>query len=332
MIKQKKKIFINIQDDYDISMIVNGLKASGYDYHRELIIPGDEDGIIRACEGCVGVVSRSETWNDRTLQAVKDHVRVIMRYGIGYDNINVSAATNAGIAVFNAAGCSSRSVAEVALLHILNIGRRFTESIERVKNGEDTFIPDIGCYELANKVIGLYGAGSIACELAKLLVGFNVHVIAYDIVRNKEIEKYNVKFVSSPEELFKMSDYVSIHIPCNATTKGIVNASLLNLMKPGAALINTARGSIINDDDMINALRNGRIRAVGFDVLQKEPICKDNIYQSVKNAWITPHIGASTYEAKSRVEKLIYTTLVNYLNGAYNSIYPPNYINPPSRR
>ncbi|HHW31699.1 MAG TPA: 3-phosphoglycerate dehydrogenase [Clostridiaceae bacterium] len=322
------KIFINVRDNLDIHIITEGLEKNGFTYERGFISSTDEESTIRYCKDCIGVISGVEPWNERTLSAVKDKVRMIIRYGTGYNNIDLVAARRHGIAVFNAAGMNAASVAELALLHILNANRKFSVGIELAKIGQYNIL-DTECFELDGKTVGLYGAGAIARNLARMLMGFHVKKYAYDVVENEAIKQYGVMFVNSPEELFSISDIVSIHIPLLPTTKGIVNKRLLSLMKPNAILINTSRGQVINEEDLLYFLKNKKIRAAGLDVLCNEPISRIDPLVLQENAYVTPHIAASSFESKVRTEHCLYKTITDFFDGKYEVQFPPNYLNPP---
>lgn len=323
------KIWINIPDTFDISVITDGLIKNNFSYIRSFVAPNEE--AIHACEGCIGVIAGMETWNDYTLSAVKDHIKIIIRYGTGYNNIDVAAATKYGIAIFNAAGRNAAAVAEIAILHILNAGRKFSKGIEQAKHNEMR-IKDTECFELDGKTVGLYGAGAIACNLARMLSGFHVKILSYDLIENNNVKKYGVEFVKTPEELFRVSDIISIHIPLLPSTKGIINRHFFSLMKPNAILINTSRGQIVDEADLLDALKENKIRAAGLDVVCEEPMKNTNPLICQENAYVTPHIAASSFEAKLRVEKCLYQTISEFFDGKYESEFPNNFINAPIKK
>lgn len=325
---KRGKIWINSPDHMDMHIITDGLEKNGFTWCRSFVGAEDEEGVIKACAGCVGVVSGMEPWNERTLAAVRDHIRIIIRYGTGYNNVDVPAATRNGIAAFNAAGRNAPAVAEVALLHILNAGRKFTFGRDMAREGKWAQVSDLDSFELSGKTVGLYGAGAIARNLAKLLQGFDVTILAYDVMENEAIKQYGVSFVSSPEELFRKSDVISLHLPLLPSTKGIVNRYLLGLMKPSAILVNTSRGPIINEEDLLEALKEKRIRAVGLDVLCQEPFSSSDPLVNEPGACVTTHMGATSYEAKVRVEECLYQTIADFFDGKYETSTPNNFLNP----
>lgn len=322
------KIWINVPDGFDIHIITDGLERNGFTYCRSFVGNTDEDGAIAACQGCIGVISGMEPWNERTLAAVSGHIKMIIRYGSGYNNIDLAAASRNGIAIFNAAGRNAPAVAEIALLHILNAGRKFTIGVEMARRSE-WGMSDLDSFELDGKVVGLYGAGNIAQNLARMLAGFKVELLVYDIVQNDKITQYGATFVDSPEELFRRSDIVSIHIPLTEKTRGTIDRHFFSLMKPSATLVNTSRGPLVNEADLLEFLKAKKIRAAGLDVLCHEPIRGDDPLVLQENAYVTTHMAATSYEAKVRVEECLYQTVTEFFDGKYEKEYPMNYINPP---
>ena len=209
--------------------------------------------------------------------------------------------------VANVPGANSAAVAELALLHILNLGRRFKTCIDDTKKG--IWPCEITGNELDGKTVGLVGFGNIAKQLARMMSGFDVKILVYDSYARPDTSKYNVEAVDSMEELFSQSDIVSLHIPLNKETKGIIDKSLLSLMKPSAYLVNTCRGAVINEEDLIDILREKKIRGAGLDVLSIEPPSQDNPLLSMDNVFVTSHMGAETAESGQRSQKIMADTI-----------------------
>lgn len=264
-------------------------------------IPGNAPELVleQAMQADV-VISILEKWDQEALRKVRGRVRMLQKYGIGLDNIDCAAAARYGIPVANVVGANSAAVAEVALLHILNVSRRFTSSVSGVKGG--VWQAAAG-YELDGKTVGLLGLGNIARQLARMLSGFRVEILAYDPYTARAPE--GVVLVDSREELFRRSDIVSLHIPCTEETRGSIDRSCFDLMKPGAALVNTCRGGVINEEDLAGALRSGRLAAAGLDVMTREPPAPDDPLMGLDNVFISPHIGAETFEAGRRSQEIM---------------------------
>lgn len=309
-----KKVWINLDPNkVDVSYLENRLKDMGFEVIYKLIYADDEQGTIEMGNKVDAVVSVFEQWNERTLPAVKGHLKFIQRYGAGTDNINKKVATEVGISVANVPGANSAAVAEVALLHMLNLGRRFKTVIDESKKG--VWPCAITGNELDGKTVGLVGFGNIAKQLTRMLAGFNVKIIVYDSYAKPDTSVYNVEPVDSMEEIFSRSDIVSLHVPLNNETRGIVNQRYFDLMKPSAYLVNTCRGAVVNEEDLIEALRQKKIRGAGLDVMAVEPPDLSNPLFSMDNVFITSHMGAETAESGLRSQKIMADTLEAYFEG-----------------
>lgn len=309
-----KKVWINLDPNkVDVSYLENRLKDMGFEVIYKLIYADDEQGTIEMGNKVDAVVSVFEQWNERTLPAVKGHLKFIQRYGAGTDNINKKVATEVGIPVANVPGANSAAVAEVALLHMLNLGRRFKTVIDESKKG--VWPCAITGNELDSKTVGLVGFGNIAKQLTRMLAGFNVKIIVYDSYAKPDTSVYNVEPVDSMEKIFSRSDIVSLHVPLNNETRGIVNQRYFDLMKPSAYLVNTCRGAVVNEEDLIEALRQKKIRGAGLDVMAVEPPDLSNPLFSMDNVFITSHMGAETAESGLRSQKIMADTLEAYFEG-----------------
>lgn len=275
-------------------------------------IPGNDPGQVleQAMQADV-VISILEKWDESALRNVRGKVRMLQKYGMGLDNIDCAAAARCGIPVANVIGANSASVAEVALLHILNVSRRFTSSVSGVKRG--SWLSTTTGYELDGKTVGLLGLGHIARHLARMLSGFDTDVLAYDPFVTQEQAPKGVTLVDSREELFRRSHIVSLHIPCTAETQGSINRSCFDLMQPNAALVNTCRGGVINEDDLVQALRSGRLSAAGLDVLKEEPPRLDNPLMQMDNVFISSHMGAESFEAGRRTQEIMADNIEMFL-------------------
>ena len=276
-------------------------------------IPGKDPQEVRrqALEADV-VISILEKWDAAQLAAVKGRVRLIQKYGMGLDNIDVEEASRLGIYVANVVGANSAAVAETALLHILNAGRKFTPCVSGVKAG--VWPSTITGTELDGKIIGLLGCGNIARHLARMLSGFQVEILAYDPYVSQEQAPENVCMVQSREMLFAASDIISLHIPCTKETAGSINRECFRQMKKGVYLINTCRGGVINEEDLAEALRDGTVAAAGLDVLREEPPAPDNPLLKMDQVFVTSHMGAESAEAGYRSQMIMADTIERFLD------------------
>ena len=247
------------------------------------------------------------------LEKVAGKVKFIQKYGVGLDNIDLEAAGKNGIPVANVPGGNSAAVAEVALLHILNCGRRFSTCVAGVKMNH--WPATITGNELDQKTVGIMGYGNIARHLVRMLKGFQVKILVYDAFVTEAAEGQEVTFVSSPKELFSKSDIVSLHIPCTEETRGTINKELFDCMKDGAVFVNTCRGGVVNEKDLIDALESGKIAAAGLDVLVEEPPQAENPLMKMDNVFITSHMGAASFESEERSQRIMADAIGRFLQG-----------------
>ncbi|MFI3256726.1 MAG: NAD(P)-dependent oxidoreductase [Spirochaetales bacterium] len=313
----KKTIWINLDSQkVNLEVIEDTCMEKGYNL-IEQDIPSEESLTVEMALKADAIISSAEPWNENTLSKIAGMGKFIMRYGVGTDNIDIPTATKYKIPVANLPGANATTVAEIALLHILNIGRFFYHEVHDVKN--KSWSSDRLGSELDGKVLGLIGYGNIARQLSRLVSGFDITVIACDpFVNNIGIDfakKYNVNFVSSMENIFSTADIISLHIPLNNQTRGLINKNYFNMMKPTASLVNTCRGGVIHEEDLIDALKNNKIKYAGLDVLSQEPPQQDNPLLSMSNVYITPHIASNTYENGVRSQKIMMETIESYFNG-----------------
>ncbi len=224
-----------------------------------------------------------------------EKLKIICKHGAGLDNIDLAAAEKNGITVCNVPGTNSNAVADLAMGLALAMTRNIIISNNRVRNGK--WQPSIG-EDVYKKTIGLIGFGSIAQNVARRAKGFSMKVLAYDpyIQTLPEEFKDYVK-LSSFDDAIKNSDLISLHLPLTEETKNLIAGKEMDQMKKGAYIINTARGGIINEKDLYDALVSGQIAAAALDVTEVEPIEKDNPLLALENVIITPHIGMYSKEA-----------------------------------
>ena len=236
----------------------------------------------------------------------------------GYNVVDIDAAKSHGIVVTNIPAYSTSSVAQMVFAHLLNITQRVGYYADENKQGRWTKSADF-CYwdtplmELDGKKMGIVGFGNIGQATARIAQAFGMEVC---VVTSKEQSSLPVGMKKMElDELFTSCDVVSLHCPLTPTTKEMVNANRLNLMKPQAILINTGRGPLINEQDLADALNEGRIAGAGLDVLSVEPSQKDNPLLSAKNCFITPHIAWATKEARIRLMNIAVENLKAYQEG-----------------
>lgn len=241
---------------------------------------------------------RNQTIVDRKIIDSASSLQVIGRAGVGYDNIDVDYASQKGMVVCYTPDSNTVSTAELTMGLMMSLLRKIPSADKTTKEGMWDRFNHLGT-ELYNKKLGIVGFGKIGKAVAARSLSFGMKILVQDIfIDNKSLDsKYEVK---SFKDLLSESDVVSIHLPLTKETKYLFNASVFDLMKPGSVLINTARGEIISEQDLIHALESGHLRAAALDVRENEPP-KHSRLNDLPNVILTPHIGAFTKEAQERV-------------------------------
>lgn len=245
------------------------------------------------------IIVRSATKITQDVIEKGTQIKVIGRAGIGVDNIDVKAATKKGIFVVNAPRSSSISVAEMTIAYILAISRKLVHASNKTKNAEWPKNQLMGI-EIFGKTLGFVGCGRIGAEVVKRAQAFGMHCIVYDPYLPSEVfEKMGVEQTEKLEYLFQESDFITIHALLTDETRGMISTKQFELMKPTASLINCARGGIVDEDALYNALKEDKISGAALDVFTVEP-AKENKLFELENLYVSPHISASTREAQER--------------------------------
>lgn len=238
-------------------------------------------------------------------------LKVIAKNGVGVDNIDLKAASEAGICVVNAPGTNSASVADLTVALMLALSRQIPIINTMTKNG--LWQRKIGS-ELWKKKVGIIGTGEIGKGVIKRLKGFECEILAYDLKKDLDFtEKYDVKYLEL-KDLLVESDYVSLHVPMNKYTKNLLDVDELKLMKKTSFLINTSRGGIVNEDALYQALKNHEIAGAACDKFLQEPPGHHRLFE-LDNFIATSYIGAYTYETNVRTGMMVAKNLVNVLKG-----------------
>lgn len=266
--------------------------------------------------GYDAVISAGEKFPAEVFEKLSSSLRVLSRYGVGTDEIDKEAAALRGIAVCNAAGTLSSAVAECALGMMLCLLRAIPDADREVRAGDWSrfFESKLGS-QIEGKTVGLVGFGDIARALAEMLVGFHCRVLAYDIRFNEEAAKKLGVRCADIDTIRRESDIVSLHVPLTSETDGMVDAAFLQGMKRTAILINTARGRLIVEEDLAEALKNGTIKAAALDVFGEEPPKPDNPLLALPNVLLMPHSGACTAECHEKAGMLAAKNTADFLDG-----------------
>ena len=221
-------------------------------------------------------------------------LKIIARYGVGVDGVDLKAARSAGIVVTNTPGANSTSVAELAVGLMLALNRNIVQAALSTRSGE---WPRLRGISLEGKTIGLLGFGAIGKQVARMLMGFNCRVIAYDPIPDQQTARdLNVEFMDA-NEVLGISNLLSLHLPLTAETRGMVDEVFLASMKPGTCLINTSRGELVVEEHLVAALTNGHLKGAALDVFHMQPLDPQNPLLQLPQVIATPHMGAHTDSA-----------------------------------
>lgn len=262
------------------------------------------------------------------LDAAKESgVKIIANYAVGVDNIDLKVAKERGIAVTNTPGVLTDTVAEhtfafiLALAHRVVEGDRFTRA-GKYRGWEPMLM--LG-NDVSKKIVGIVGLGRIGAQVAHYAArGFDAQIIYYDVKRNQEFEKsYGASFRENVDDIFREADFVSLHVPLLDSTRHLINAERLKIMKPTAYLINTSRGPVIDEAALVEALKNGIIRGAALDVYENEPALTPGLAE-LENVILTPHIASATEETRQAMSALAAENIIAALEGKT----PPNAISP----
>lgn len=256
-----------------------------------------EEEMTRLIQGVDGAIVGTEPITARVLEQA-DRLKVIAKRGTGLDNIDLTAARNKGVQVFSTPGVIEDSVAELTMGLALALARQLPLLDKILKNNYWYKLPGM---ELAGKTFGIVGLGRIGRAVAERAKVFKMKIIYYNRTRQVELEKrLGLTFVKL-DQLLQESNFVSLHVPLNNETKGLIGKRELSLMKPTAFIINTARGAIIDEAALYDFLVRGRIAGAALDVFQEEPL-RNNRLRNLDNVILTPHIGTYTKEAARNMD------------------------------
>lgn len=233
------------------------------------------------------------------------NLKVIGRTGVGYDSVDVKTATAHGIPVVITPGANNRSVAEHAVAMMFALSKNLIEAQTEMCKGNWKIRDAKKAFELEGKTVGILGLGAIGRETAKICEGCGMKVAAYDPFMSREqVEGYGAEYYEDYVELLKVSDVVTIHVPLTDTTRNMIGKEQLNVMKETALLINCSRGGIINEEELVEALRDGKIAGAGTDVYCNEPPKPEDPMLNCPNLIVSPHSAAQTREAVIKMARM----------------------------
>jgi len=273
------------------------------------------DELVKTIVEYDGLVVRSGVKVTADIIASGKKLQVIGRAGIGVDNIDLDSATRQGIVVVNAPEGNFISTAEHALALLMALARHIPQACAKLRNGQWAKKESMGT-ELYNKTLGIVGLGRVGSQVARAVVGLRMKVIAHDpFISASKAQQLGVELVSL-EELLKRSDFITLHVPKMPDNKSLIGEAELKLVKPSVKIINAARGGMVDEEALYNAINEGRVAGAAIDVFSKEPAL-DNILLKSDKVIVTPHLGASTSEAQVNVAVSVAEQILMVLNGQF---------------
>ena len=279
----------------------------------------------QAVKGCDGILSLlTDKMDAEVMDAAGPQLKVIANYAVGFDNIDLQAATERGILVTNTPGVLTDATADFAWALLMATARRIPESERYARAGKyKAWGPKLFLGgDFVGRTLGIIGAGRIGSAMAKRATGWNMRILYTDVQPNPNIEKeVGAQFVDM-DTLLKESDYISIHVPLTPETHHLIDEAALRKMKPTAYLVNTSRGPVIDEAALARALKEKVIAGAGLDVFEEEPKIHSDLLE-LENVVITPHIASATHETRNKMATMAATNLIEALRGNR----PPNLVN-----
>lgn len=274
--------------------------------------------LLNFIQGAEGVLSMlTDKVDEEFLNAAGPQLKVVANFAVGTDNFDVAALSTHNIVGTNTPDVLTEAVAEHAFALIMAITRRIVEADKLARSGAlPAFGPEVLLgMELKGKTLGVLGLGRIGSRVAEIGKSMGMNIIYYDIKQNADFEsKVGAKFSAAAEDLLKESDVVSVHVPLLDSTKHLINADRLKMMKPTAYLVNTSRGPVVDEAALVEALKSGVIKGAALDVFENEPKHAPGLDQ-LNNVVMTPHIASATIEARSAMGELAAKNIVAVLSG-----------------
>ncbi len=270
-----------------------------------------EEELVGLLKDADAVIAGNDKFTARVMDGAP-RLKIIARTGVGYDSVDVAAATRRGIAVTITPGVNRHSVAEFTMAFILQCSRLVLQNLATIGKGEWKTIEG---RELVGRTLGIVGFGTIGKEVAQRAKAFEMRLLAFDPFQDSVFaESLGVAFVSL-EQLLKESDFVSLHVFLNEKTRNLINAERLAMMKPTAYLINTARGPVVNEEALCKALQGKQIAGAALDVFEQEPLPADSPLRTLDNVYVTPHVAGSTIDTRYGTAIVAAENVIQLFNG-----------------
>jgi phosphoglycerate dehydrogenase-like enzyme len=293
--------------------LLEPLVQAGHDLRvQKFSSGGDEASLIAALEGTQAVIAGLEQYTDRVFEASPE-LRIVARTGVGYDAIDVDAATKRGVVVTATPGANHHSVAEAAIGFIIAAMRRIAFADRQMRS--TGWNPRPYGVELRGKTVGIVGTGLIGKEVVRRLQGWDVRILLSDVVRDQAFaDRFGARYVEV-EELLREADAVTLHAPLLPTTHHLVDEAALRSMKPTAYLVNTARGPLVDEAALARALVDGWIAGAALDVFETEPLSADSPLLKLENVTLTQHVAGVTHEAMRAMTSMAVDNVARVLSG-----------------
>ena len=288
----------------------------------------DRSELIENLKGKDGLIPLLNDEVDAEVLDASDDLKVVANLGVGYDNIDVEAATERGIMVTNTPGVLTETTADLSFGLLLAAARRIPEADRFVREeaweGWELIQPQLGV-DVYGNTLGIIGLGRIGTAVARRgRFGFGMDVVYYSRTRKEDIEdELDARYLEL-EELLKESDFVSIHTPLTEKTEGLISEPEFSIMKEDAILVNMARGPVVDEDALVNALESGEIRGAGLDVFEEEPVVHPGLKELTESVVLAPHIGSASRETRMKIAEIGVENALAGLRGEE----PPNLVNP----
>lgn len=270
---------------------------------------------IERIQGATVVVTKEYPVPAELMAQFPDTVKLIVEAGTGYNNIDLDAARSHGITVCNIPAYSTERVAHTVIMMLLNLASTMQQQIAMLARGDRSNFTkhlQVPHTEVNGKTLGIIGAGHIGLEVIKVARALGMNILIH--TRTPKEDSEGIRYVSF-ETLMSESDYISLHCPLNDKTKYMIDKKAISLMKPTAFIINTGRGALINEADLIEALQNKAIGGAGLDVQEVEPPAEDSPLYTLENVIITPHMGWKGFETRQRLVGIISDDIHGFFEG-----------------
>ena len=292
----------------------------------EKTAPVERAVLLEKAPGVQGLLCTLSDRIDEELLSRSPGLKVVSNYAVGYDNIDVDAATRRGVLVTNTPDVLTNATADIAFTLILAAARRVVEANEFLRSGEwVTWHPDLLLgQDVSGSVLGIVGMGKIGQAVARRAAGFSMKILFFNRSPKPDLEKELGARQVSMDELLRESDFVSLHCPLNAETKGLIGERELRMMKKSSILINTSRGPVVDQNALYRACSERWIWGAGLDVFEKEPVPLDEPLLKLKNVTTIPHLGSATIKAREGMARKAAENLLAALEGRK----PADLVNP----